>query len=240
MSCALTLSGLPSELQLCIIGHLSTRRLLRQVTRLSKHWHTLVCKIIRQRTLRLLSRPGVGLVFETSTPSHFDSKTYTLTPHPSGLFDESACAVFPQLAFSFASSAATFEFSLDEDEYFGSFLWTVSLSMSRSVQCRVSPPASPKLLAFDRTVRQNHAVQSGLDRLRRCEFPAEGGKERSEERELTGDHGSAISLKTQLLPALPGGNFKTLMEGLCMGASSLLVAYEDTQRSNDLMVFLCR
>jgi hypothetical protein len=62
MSCALTLSGLPSELQLCIIGHLSTRRLLRQVTRLSKHWHTLVCKIIRQRTLRLLSRPGVGLV----------------------------------------------------------------------------------------------------------------------------------------------------------------------------------
>ncbi|KAF8699477.1 TAFII28 protein, partial [Rhizoctonia solani] len=231
---------LPSELQLCIIGHLSTRRLLRQVTRLSKHWHTLVCKLIRQRALRLLGRPGLGLVFETSTPSHFDSKSYTLIPHRSGPFDESTCAVFPQLAFSFASSAATFEFSLDEDEYFGSFLWSVSLSTSRSIQCRVSPPASPKLLAFDRTVRQNHTVQNGLDRLRRCEFPAEGGKARSEERELTGDHGSAISLKTQLLPALPGGNFKTLMESIRMDASSLLVAHEDTQRSNDLMVFFCR
>ncbi|KAH7334018.1 hypothetical protein B0J17DRAFT_121575 [Rhizoctonia solani] len=239
MSCALTLSTLPSELQLCVLGHLSTRRLLRQVTGLSKHWYTLVCHLIRQRALRLLSRPGVGLVFETSTPSNFDSKTYTLAPQASGLFEESTCNVLPHLLFMFASSCATFEFNLDEDEYFGSFLWSVSLSMSRSIQCRVSPPASPKLLAFDRTVRQNYAVQNGLDRLRRCEFPAEGEKARSEERELTGDHGSAISLKTQLLPA-HGGNFKTSLESLRMDASSLLVAYEDTQRSNDMMVFFCR
>ncbi|CAE6447804.1 unnamed protein product [Rhizoctonia solani] len=239
MSCALTFSTLPSELQLCVLGHLSTRRLLRQVTRLSKHWYNLVCKLIRQRALRLLSRSGVGLVFETSTPSNFDSKTYTLTPHGSGLFDESTCNALPHLLFTFASSSATFEFNLDEDEYFGSFLWSVSLSMSRSIQYRVSPPASPKLLAFDRTVRQNYTVQNGLDRLRRCEFPAEGEKARSEERELTGDHGSAISLKTQLLPAHTG-NFKTLLESLRMDASSLLVAYEDTQRSNDMMVFFCR
>ncbi|CAE7051116.1 unnamed protein product [Rhizoctonia solani] len=239
MSCASTLSTLPSELQLCVLGHLSTRRLMRQVTRLSKHWYILVCKLIRQRTLRLLGRSGVGLVFEASTPSNFDSKTYTLTPHSCGLFDESACNVFPQLSLAFASSAATFEFQLDEDESFGSFLWSVSLSMSRSVQCRVSPPASPKLLAFDRTVRQNYAVQNGLDRLKRREFPTRGEMVRSEERELTGDHGSTISLKTQLLPARQG-NFKTSLESLRMDASSLLVAYEDTRPSNDMMLFFCR
>ncbi|CAE6497194.1 unnamed protein product [Rhizoctonia solani] len=238
MSCASTLSSLPSELQLCVLGHLSTRRLLRQVTRLSKHWYMIVCKLIRQRTLRLLGRPGVGLAFETSTPSNFDSKTYTLAHHPAGLFDESTRTLFPHLSLTFASSAATFEFHLDDDEYFGSFLWSLSLSMSRSIQCRVSPPASPKLLAFDRTVRQNYSVQNGLDRLKRCEFPAEGEKIRSEERELTDDHGAAISLKTRLLPT-DGGNFKTSLEGLRIGASSLLVAYEDTQRSNDMMVFFC-
>ncbi|KAJ1303842.1 hypothetical protein OPQ81_008262 [Rhizoctonia solani] len=232
-----TLSSLPSEVQLCVLGHLSTRRLL-QVTRLSKHWYDLVCEVIRQRTLRLLGRSGVGLVFETSTPSNFDSKTYTLTPHPSGLFDKSTCALFPHLLFTFASNSATFEFHLDEDEYFESFLWSLSLSMSRSIQCRVSPPASPKLLAFDRTVRQNYGVQNGLDRLRRCEFPAEGEKVRCEERELTGDHGAAISLTTQLLPT-DGVNFKTSLESLRIDALSLLVAYEDTQRSNDLTMFFC-
>ncbi|CAE6471112.1 unnamed protein product [Rhizoctonia solani] len=219
MSCASTLSTLPSELQLCVLGHLSTRRLMRQVTRLSKHWYILVCKLIRQRTLRLLGRSGVGLVFEASTPSNFDSKTYTLTPHSCGLFDESACNVFPQLSLAFASSAATFEFQLDEDESFGSFLWS--------------------LLAFDRTVRQNYAVQNGLDRLKRREFPTKEEMVRSEERELTGDHGSTISLKTQLLPARQG-NFKTSLESLRMDASSLLVAYEDTRPSNDMMLFFCR
>lgn len=147
-----------------------------------------------------------------------------------------------------------FEFRLDNDEYFESFLWSVSLSTQRSVQYRVSPPASPKLLAFDRTVRYNQKVQEGLDRLRRCEFPEPSSEARTDERELTGDHGPAMWLKTRHFPVQSINDkyvrgsarregvseFRAVFEGLRMDAASVVVACEDAQRCNDLTVFFCK
>lgn len=256
MSDALTLSTLPSELQLCILEHLSTRRLLCRVTRLSKYWFSLVCELVRQRTVRLLERPGVGIVFETTKPSDYNTISYTLRPQPSGPFEPTKCGslTLPQLVLAFTSSSAMFEFHLDDDEYFESFLWSVSLSTHRSIQYRVSPPASPKLLAFDRTVRYNEKVEEGMDRLRRCEFPEPGSEVRTAERELTADHGPALWLKTRHFPVQSlsdkyirgsarrdaASEFRAAFEGLRMDAASIVVACEDKQRSNDLTVFLCK
>lgn len=75
MSDALTLSALPSELQLCILQNLSTRRLLCHITRLSKYWFSLVCELVRQRTVRLLGRPGVGIIVSHQMHVSFPAST---------------------------------------------------------------------------------------------------------------------------------------------------------------------
>lgn len=62
MTSTMALSTLPTEIQLCILQHLSTRKLLCKVTRLSKDWFYLACELIRQRTVRLLGKPGVSVV----------------------------------------------------------------------------------------------------------------------------------------------------------------------------------
>lgn len=272
-----TLSALPSEIQLCILQHLSTRKLLCKVTPLSKEWFYLACELIRQRAAHLLGKPGVSVVvstfcvhpcfsdetdhslprsqFETSKPSDYLTKAnYTLTPLSTGPFEpiERECKSYqlPRISFGFSASSTCFSFDLDDSEYFESFLWTIWLTTQRSIQYRVSPPASPRLLSFDRKVQQQQKVQEGLDRLRRIEFPDETGEMRTEERELTGEDGPALELTARLMPARSMGEKYSRDEGRCefrmgleklkMDAASLLVVSEDREKAgDDLTVLIC-
>ncbi|KAF8603275.1 hypothetical protein BDV93DRAFT_167312 [Ceratobasidium sp. AG-I] len=273
----MALSALSSEIQLCILQHLSTRRLLSKVAPLSKEWFYLTCELIRQRAVRLLGKPGVSVVvstfyvqplslmrltisparsqFETSKPSDYLTKAnYTLTPLSTCPFEpiESECKSYqlPRVSFGFSAPSTCFSFDLDDGEYFESFLWTVWLTTQRSIQYRVSPPASPRLLSFDRTVQQQQKVQEGLDRLRRIEFPDEKGETRTEERELTGEGGPALALTARLMPARSTGEknsqdegrseFRMGFETLKMDAASLLVVSEDQEKAtDDLTVLIC-
>lgn len=179
---------------------------------------------------------------------------YTLSPLPSTLFEpsESECKSYqlPKLSFGFSASSTCFSFNLEDYEFFESFLWSVWLSTERSIQYRVSPPASPRLLSFDRTVQQKQKVQEGLERLRRREFPKEGGETRTEDRELTGENGPALELTARHMPARSMPETRAQDEGRCeyrvaferlkMDAASLLVVSEDGEkRVDDLTVLIC-
>ncbi|KAG8705125.1 hypothetical protein FRC09_003131 [Ceratobasidium sp. 395] len=266
----LALDALPSELQLCVLQHFSTRSLLIYVTRLSKHWFALASELVRQRAVYVLSRPGASVTFETSNPSDWTTRTtYTLQPLPAlierttGLFESTLeCASsfrLPRLSLGFSSAAPTFDFALDEDEYFGSLLWCVYLSTQRSVQCRVSPPASPRLVAFDRTVRHDQRVVEGLERFRRSEFGA-GGCEEGEgerERELEGERGPIVYLSAKLEGDREGEKergrsgrvvsvdgtersvFKVGFQSVRLDAASVVIASEEGSRGNDMTVLFC-
>ncbi|KAG8746490.1 hypothetical protein FRC10_004931 [Ceratobasidium sp. 414] len=256
MTTTLSLDTLPAELQLCILHRLSTRSLLIHVTRLSKYWFALACELVRQRAVHVLERPGASITFETSNPSDYRTRTmYTLQPLASGLFEPTLeCASslrLPRLSLGFASTSPTFDFSLDEDEYFGSLLWSVWLSTRRSIQCRVSPPASPRLVAFDRAVKHDQKVVEGLDRLRRSEFVV-GGKKG--ERELVGECGPSVYLTARLnmgavLRESVGGRvasvsgekstFRVGFESVRVDAASVVVASEDGSRGNEMTVLFC-
>ncbi|KAG9124193.1 hypothetical protein FRC07_012493 [Ceratobasidium sp. 392] len=246
------LDALPSELQLCILQNFSTRSLLLYITRLSKHWFALSSGLVRHRAMHILTRPGVNISFEASNPSDYTTRTtYTLQPSASGLTLEcgSSCFQMPQLSLGFSTSSPTFDFILDEDEYFGSLLWSVYLSTHRSIQCRVSPPASPRLVAFDRTVRYDQRVVEGMDRFRRSEFTGEKG----EERELVGDRGPSVYLTAKLdAPcSVSSGEkgrvaeygekavFKVGFESVRVDAASVVVASEDGTRGNDMTLLFC-
>ncbi|KAB5588760.1 TAFII28 domain containing protein [Ceratobasidium theobromae] len=144
----------------------------------------------------------------------------------------------PQLSLTFGTKSAPFEFRLDQDEYFESFLWSMWLSTQRSIQYRISPPTSPKLLSIDRVVRQEQMVQEGWDRLRRVEFPEGCDGARVEERELTVNRGPAVWLKLRLFPVDSENEFRAAFEGLRVDAASVVVTHEDAAKNSDVTMFL--
>lgn len=197
----------------------------------------------------------MGIVFEISNPCDSSSRVYALKAQPTGLFDSKCGSVqLPKLSLAFTSPSASFEFNLDDDEYMESFLWSVTLSTHRSIQYRVSPPASPKLLAFDRKTRDVQKVEDGMDRFHRSEFPQQNCDQRASEHELTGECGPPVRLMTKLSPPLAirekytgGGRhqegvseFRVAFEGLRVDAASVIVASEDAKGKNNLTMVFCQ
>ncbi|QRV95566.1 hypothetical protein RhiJN_23584 [Ceratobasidium sp. AG-Ba] len=255
MTAGLVLDAIPSELQLHILRQLKTRVVLVCVARLNKYWFDLASELVRQRAVSVLGRPGVVLAFETSDPADYRSRTTYTLQCGSSLFEPTLeCAslfALPKLSLGFPSDAPTFNFSLDEDEYFGSLLWAVLLTTQRMVKCRVSPPASPKLVAFDRSTTHYQRVSEGLDRFRRNEFTS-GSTDKGEERLLTGDVGPGANLRARLegegsevgeqgrvVEAAARRTFKVGLEGIKLDAASVVIASEENTRGDDMTVLFC-